>query len=324
MESDGTARTFIRNPERNAGRFLRIDRLELVSGEVRLMGKPFGARDEEVVGRGLHDADNGILSIHFQRVGQTYEFHRVEPGQPSGFFPRGLPEVPYRYAPPPARSDGWPVGTLAEVGISQPDIGRFIQTVSDLPVDGMSASDVHAILIARHGKLVLEEYFHGFDRDTLHDTRSAAKSLTSTLTGAVIQAGYRLTAQTPVYRTMDVPARDPRAEGMNLEHLLMQTSGLHCDDNDPEAPGNEDAMQQQRGQPDWYRFALDLPLISAPGAAAPVYCSTQANLVGGVIARASGRALEDLFRDLVARPLGITRWALNTQPGGQPYMGGRK
>jgi CubicO group peptidase (beta-lactamase class C family) len=295
IEPDGTARVFIRNPERNAGRFLRIDHLELVNGEVRLMGKPFGARDEQVVG---------------------------QPGQPSGFYPRGLPTVPYRYGPPPARSDGWPVGTLAEAGISQPDIERFIQAVIDLPVDGISTSDVHAVLIARHGKLVLEEYFHGFDRDTLHDTRSAAKSLTSTLAGAVIQAGYPLTSQTPVYKTMDASARDPRAAAMTVEHLLMQTSGLHCDDNDPDAPGNEDAMQQQRKQPDWYRFALDLPLISAPGTAAPVYCSTQANLVGGVIARASARPLEDLFRDLIASPLGITRYALNTQPEGQPYMGG--
>jgi CubicO group peptidase (beta-lactamase class C family) len=32
--------------------------------------------------------------------------------------------------------------------------------------------------------------------------------------------------------------------------------------------------------------------------------------------------LEDLFRHLLAEPLGIKHYALNTQPTGEPYMGG--
>ncbi len=31
------------------------------------------------------------------------------------------------------------------------------------------AADVDGVLVARHGKLVLEEYFHGEHRDKLHD-----------------------------------------------------------------------------------------------------------------------------------------------------------
>jgi CubicO group peptidase (beta-lactamase class C family) len=199
---------------------------------------------------------------------------------------------------------------------------RFIQSVIDLPVDSMSTSDVHAILVARRGKLVLEEYFHGFDRDTLHDTRSAAKSLTAVLFGAAMQAGHPLSPSTPVYSTLGAAPVDPRQAAMTAEHLLLQTSGFHCDDADSDAPGNEDGMQEQSEEPDWYRFALKLPMASAPGAVAPVYCSIQPNLVGGLIAAAANRPLEDLFADLVARPLGITRYALNTQPQGQPYMGG--
>lgn len=320
--ADGGASTYVRNPERNAGRALRIESVRIEGGDVLLMGKPFGARVLEAVGRGRFDPDNGILSVYIPRVGQTYEFHRVDPGQGSGFYPRDPGAAPYRYTPPPARADGWPVGTLAEAGISQPDIERFIQTLAALPMEGMSTSDVHAVLIARRGKLVLEEYFHGFDRATLHDTRSAGKSVTATLFGAAIQAGHPLSLSTPVYASLGATPVDPRQGVMTARHLLTQTSGYFCDDSNGDAPGNEDAMQGQSEERDWYRFALKLPMVSAPGGAAPVYCSVQPNLLGAVIARATGKPLERLFADLVAKPMGIGRYALNTQPTGEPYMGG--
>ena len=89
------------------------------------------------------------------------------------------------------------------------------------------------------GTLVLEEYFHGERRDRLHDTRSAAKSLTATLVGAAIHAGAPLALASPVYRVMAdhaPPRADPRTQAMTLEHLLMMRSGLFCDDGRRAAP----------------------------------------------------------------------------------------
>ncbi|HVG11104.1 MAG TPA: hypothetical protein VNM67_25600 [Thermoanaerobaculia bacterium] len=50
---------------------------------------------------------------------------------------------------------------------------------------------------------MLEEYFHGEHRDKLHESRSAAKSLTATLVGAAINAGAPLELSTPVYKIMN-------------------------------------------------------------------------------------------------------------------------
>jgi CubicO group peptidase (beta-lactamase class C family) len=177
------------------------------------------------------------------------------------------------------------------------------------------------VLIARHGKLVLEEYFHGFNRDQLHDTRSASKSLTSLLIGAAMLHGTPIAPSTSVYRTMDPTIADPRKRAMTLENLLTMSSGLDCDDNDPKSPGNEDAMQEQTRQPDWYRYTLDLGMIRNPGEKA-VYCSCQPNLAGGMLARTTDRWLPDLFREWVARPLQIRRYAMDLTPTGEAYMGG--
>src|SRR5207244_8249588 len=67
---------------------------------------------------------------------------------------------------------------------------------------------------------------------------------------------------------------------------LFRSSGLDCDDDDDNSPGNEDVMQNQTAQPDWYRYTLDLKNIRQPGQKS-VYCSCQPNLAGGILGRDS-------------------------------------
>ena len=320
---DGTTGVFLRNPERNAGAFIDLDHLVRVGDRVTLLGHPGGEPRDVEVATGAYDADNQMLSITVPGGEGTYDF--TPAGADSGFYPRGAKPAPYRYRPPVARPDGWPVATLAEVGLSRPAIERFVQMVIDTPMDSVHAQEVHGVLIARHGKLALEEYFHGEYADKLHDTRSAAKSLTSVLIGAEIQAGAPIGPSTPVYAALNggkVPeGLDPHKGAMTLEHLMTMSSGLYCDDRDAGAPGNENVMQNQDRQPDWYRYALDLPMASAPGEKA-VYCSTNPNLAGAVLAKASGEPLEEGFARLIAGPLQFGRYALDLQPTGEPYMGG--
>ena len=49
--------------------------------------------------------------------------------------------------------------------------------------------DVHSILIWKDGKLVLEEYFYGYDENKPHQLRSATKSFIGTLVGIAIDQG---------------------------------------------------------------------------------------------------------------------------------------
>jgi CubicO group peptidase (beta-lactamase class C family) len=323
LKSDGTLSAFLRNPEFNLGHTLAVvERAELDGRVVKLVGRPSEDGPEVVAAQGIYDADRQVLSISIPQAGGTYDFTRAGPVDEVVFYPRPKGSSSYVYRPPLAEDDGWPVGTIDDAGISREMISRFVQMLIGTPMDSSSAPDIHAVLIARHGKLVLEEYFHGMHREALHDTRSAAKSLTSVLTGAAILHGEPIRLSTPVYQTMYTRAPDdPRKAAITVEHLLNMSSGLDCDDGNPASPGHEMTMQTQTEQPDWYRFALDQKMVRAPGEL-PVYNSAGPNLVGGVLARTTGRWLPDLFRDFVAEPMQIRRYAMNLTPTGDAYMGG--
>ncbi|MFQ5528382.1 MAG: serine hydrolase domain-containing protein, partial [Thermoanaerobaculia bacterium] len=224
----------------------------------------------------------------------------------------------------PVAGEGWQGSSLKDVGLTTGPIEEMIQMIIDTPMDSVEAPYLHAFLVARHGRLVLEEYFHGFTRDTPHGTRSASKSVTTTLAGIAVNQG-KLSLDTPVYATMnggEVPAdADPRAERMTLRHLITMTSGLACDDWDQDSPGNEDTMQEQSQQPDWFQYTLDLPMINEPGEHA-AYCSGGQNLTGGVVAKATGEWLPDFYRKHLATPLVMGLYHMNLTPTGEGYGGG--
>jgi CubicO group peptidase (beta-lactamase class C family) len=320
---DGSFGVFLRNPERDFGAWLGADRLVREGNAVRLIGKRPGQKEERELAGGTYDAANDVITLAFPNRGGTYDFRRDD--DQSDFYPRGKSPGRYVYHPPPARDDGWPTGSLEEVDIDRAAIESFIQRIVDTPMESVDSPEIHGILIARHGKLVLEEYFHGEHRDKLHETRSAAKSVTATIAGAAMRAGAPLKLSTPVYQIMNggaFPADlEPRKRALTLEHLLTMSSGYFCDDTNPDAPGNEDAMLDQNDEPDYYRYTLKVPMASEPGEKA-VYCSINPNLALGVVGRATGESPMDTFDRLLGIPMKITRYGWPLDPAGHPYGGG--
>ena len=320
---DGTLGALIRNHERDWAVVLGADRLELDGNVVKLIGKPRGETELREVTRGTYDPENEILTLSFPWRGGTYDFRRDD--ENSDYYPRGLHPERYTYRPPPARDDGWPTGTVEEAGMDRAAVERFVQVLIDMPMDSVDTPQIHGLLIARHGKLVLEEYFHGEHRDHLHETRSAAKSMTATLVGAAIESGASIALSDPVYRIMnggEFPADlEPRKRAMTLEHLLTMSSGYYCNDSDPDAPGNEDGMWNQDEEPDFYRYTMRVPMAFAPGDTA-IYCSANPNLALGMVSRATGESPFDLFDRLLGGPMQIERYGWGTDRAGNPYGGG--
>jgi hypothetical protein len=89
--------------------------------------------------------------------------------------------------------------------------------------------------------------------------------------------------------------------------LISMTAGYDCAASD--APGNEDLMQQQDSVLDWYRYSLNVPMLTAPGDTI-VYCSIEPNLAGGMLQKIAHESLADLSYRLLSKPMRMRSYSL--------------
>jgi CubicO group peptidase (beta-lactamase class C family) len=253
------------------------------------------------------------IVLHWPGVQVPVTLHPASGAQIANYYPRP-PGAKYAYQSPVADGDGWRVARAADVGMDEAALAAIVQQIGEGDPVPRTAPLIQSLLIARHGRLVLDEYFFGFDADRLHDLRSASKTITSVMAGAA-----KIDMNTPAYPVFG-DARPERAR-ITVGHFLTHSSGLACDDNDDNSPGNEDKMYNQTAQPDWYRFILDLAVVHDPGTVY-AYCSGGINVAAGVVGRTTGTWIPAFFAQKVAEPLGIHRWAMNLTPTGDGYGGG--
>ncbi len=206
----------------------------------------------------------------------------------------------YRYRVPPDLGDGIPTGSLESDRLSPELAERIVRGVED---DTYPAVD--GVLLFHRNRLVLEEYFYGYDRDRRHQLRSATKSVVSALVGIAIDRGILPTDTARVLTQLGIeppPDADPREASLTLGDLLTMRAGLACDDWDPDSPGNESRIYQTG---DWVRAVLELPMVSKPGTLAR-YCSGGVLVAGRMVERATGESLPAFARTALFAPLGVS------------------
>ena len=303
IRPDGTA--FVREAERNLGK-------ELGELTVERDGGALTFRDGKgaVALRGHVDGDH--LELAVPRLERPLPLTRRGRDDAPGFYPRPSRDAHYTYRVPVAGSDGWPVAALDHPETVEP----IVQAIVDAVPTSATSPAIHALVVARRGKLVLDEHFAGDGPDDLHDLRSAGKTMSTTLVGMAVDERDLAVTDRVAPLLGDQPGHDAIA----VEHLLTMRSGLACDDGDDASPGNEDTMQNQTAQPDWYRYTWELPMARAPGDKA-LYCSATINLLGAVLV-AHHHVVADDFFDEFAAPLDISRAAIVLMPDGRAYLGG--
>jgi CubicO group peptidase (beta-lactamase class C family) len=259
----------------------------------------------------------GTAAITFARMPE----HRV-PAFPNASErpPRPVETSVYVEHAPAPLDDGWSTAKPSDVGIDASIIREMIRVIVDEEL-----ALTHSVLIARQGRLVVEEYFYGFDRATWHDMRSASKTVASTLVGLAVQEGriedVDATALSffPKYRYY--ANWDPRKARITVQDLLTMSSGLDANDSDPQSPAAEGAYQSQTSQPDWIKLVLDAPMIADP-AAQPLYGSGNPLILGGILHETVGEPLEWFAHRTLFGPLGIEHYKFVVDPTGVIYMGG--
>jgi CubicO group peptidase (beta-lactamase class C family) len=171
--------------------------------------------------------------------------------------------------------------------------------------------DLKGVLVEQCGHALAEAYFNGDDATSLHDIRSATKSITSTLVGIAMDRG--LIPSVDVSIATVLPLDRAVYGGITLRDLLTMRSGLDDDDEDSASIGNESKLDQSD---DWLAFARRVPLKWPPGSRY-VYSSLNAYLAGAVVERAAGVPLAAFAETTLFRPLGIDRYQWRRGPRGE-------
>ena len=207
----------------------------------------------------------------------------------------------YTYMQPSSLEDGWITDDIYSLEIDTALIYRFFNKLSH--EDHM----VHSILLVRQNKLLIEEYFSGHKINTLHDLRSATKSILSLLMGIAIDKGIIDDIDDPIVKYLKEPFAtknfDERKDLITIRHLLTMSSGLDCNDWDPASKGQEDKVYKKK---DWLQYTLDLPMINDPGTVSN-YCSMGTVLIAEVISQATGMTIQEFAQQYLFDKLGITR-----------------
>lgn len=205
-----------------------------------------------------------------------------------------------------------PTAPLSSVKLNPDTIAKIIQLIRATP-----PNDFRGIVIIKDHKLVLEQYFSTYWRETIHDIRSAGKGITALLLGIAIDKGLVKSAEQSIYDFFPAPkfiqpAKDEH-QNIKIKHLLTMSSGLYADDDDNNAPGNTGNWLTKEN---WVNFAVALPMLFKPGEKY-VYNDVCPMLIGAIIEEASGQKLADFARENLFTPLGIREYYWYTAANGK-------
>ncbi|MFT3794653.1 serine hydrolase domain-containing protein [Flavobacterium sp.] len=210
---------------------------------------------------------------------------------------------------------GW---TVSDAALDQQLIEKL-----NTEIAAYRLKDITSVVVIKEGKLLLEEYFNGADRNTLHDTRSAGKSFASTLMGIAIHDGYIKDENETLdhfYNLKDFANDDPKKDKVRLKDLLSMSSAFQGSDSDGDSPGNEENMYPTDN---WVKFALDLPMDqNKTNGGQWDYFTAGVVLLGDILDKNVPGGLEKYAEEKLFHPLGITKYQWQFTPQKVPNTAG--
>jgi CubicO group peptidase (beta-lactamase class C family) len=221
---------------------------------------------------------------------------------------------------PVARDDGWPLASANDGKLVDRD--ALCRMADQLKSSG---ANIHAIVVARGGRLVFERYFKGdeqvpgrfyghrienvtFDADTLHNMKSVSKSVMSLALGIVIDRGLIRSVNEPIFNFFPELSdlRSPEKDRIQLVHVLTMSMGLKWVEATPATGDDDNDEARMHLASDQCRYVLGLP-VTAPAGQEFFYNTGALALVSSVIRKATGQPVDEFIRGNLFEPLGITR-----------------
>ncbi|HET6331243.1 MAG TPA: serine hydrolase [Holophagaceae bacterium] len=228
-----------------------------------------------------------------------------------------------RFAVPAIIGDGWDRADLAASGMDATRLRALLGTMMD------GRTNIHSVVIERHGHLLAEVYRKGKDRSVyslfasnrdfgpagLHDTRSVSKSVVSLLIGIARHQGKIGDLSTPVidFYPEDADLATPERKAITLADLLTMSSGLAWSEGG-EGPDDEHRLYWKWSP---YRYVLSRPIAGPPGRKWN-YNGGGTAVLADILARATQTPLKDFARKMLFEPLDIREWEWMADLHGRP------
>ncbi|MEH6661995.1 MAG: serine hydrolase [Parasphingorhabdus sp.] len=181
--------------------------------------------------------------------------------------------------------------------------------------DYMADQRLAGLVVLQDGKVRLEEYRMDFTKDDRWTSFSVAKSLVSTLVGAAIKDGFIKSLDDPL--TTYIPElKGSGYDGVTVEQLLTMTSGVKW--NEDYEDKNSDVARfnttkSKDGVDPVILYMKTLVNEAEPGTRWQ-YNTGETNLIGVLVAKATGQTLSEYLSEKVWKPYGMAEnavWILN-------------
>jgi CubicO group peptidase (beta-lactamase class C family) len=175
----------------------------------------------------------------------------------------------------------------------------------------LNETDTDGLVILQRGKVILEHYDNEMTADTPHILMSVSKSLTAVVAGILIEQG-RLDPEQKVVSVIP-ELKDSVYSGATVRHVFDMRVGLDFDEDYLATSGpiieyrkatNWNPLGPGERPGDLRSFLASLTQRSGPDGGPFHYGSTNTDLLGWMLERASGVRFADLLSTLFWQPMG--------------------
>jgi CubicO group peptidase (beta-lactamase class C family) len=220
----------------------------------------------------------------------------------------GLPAAAQDRQIPVWPTTEWQTAAPEDGGMASSDLAKLVEFGKSLQLD--------SLLIARHGRIVLEAYYAPYNGELPHLINSSTKAVVGSLIAMLLKDGTLDSLDHPVldfFPGRDIANLDERKQAITVRHLLNMTSGLDWDEG--LGGGKEQSLLELRRSPDWVQYILDRPSAHAPGETF-YYNSGGSHLLSAIITKLTGKSAADYANEKLFGPLGIAAPAWGHDPQG--------
>lgn len=161
---------------------------------------------------------------------------------------------------------------------------------------------INSVLVYHQGKIVAENYYHSYSKESRHRIQSIWKSILSLCIGICVDKGY-LNLNDPISKYLEAfdQMNYPYHRILKIRDLLTMTSGIywnggvhyHC-------PMLEQLWQSD----DWIKHIADIAMVNIPGREF-AYKEWDVILLSAIISKVTNNSTFDFCNSYIYQPLGI-------------------